>query len=561
VVCPTIPAFGSEHEGRRRVSGSPATQPSSTIEISAIARRTGTSDRQTRTQGYREPQAAVALSPAAQIELRGLPRPSVFLAHASEQKPLVEAVAVRLRGKVDVFFDQDSLPAGQSYADRIRAAVKACDLFVFFLSPASVSSGRFTLTELRHAQRRWDSPSNRVLPVMAEETDLELLPAYIRQLVVFRTVGEPSAEIVEKVLETVSELSPTEGPPLPNEAKARKATALPVIGTVVGVAALAVATVGFTETRVAKRDLQHQVSTLENELRRAKEWRTSPMASSSSATSPALVSHPSRSCFGCASDGKCTNGPNGSLECVATSDSDCRASQRCKNGGGCTAKDGACIAASDANCRESKLCKDEGRCTAREGECVAASGADCRASQFCTAHGKCSLREGQCVATNTDCRKSAACKSNGRCTIRDGVCAAVTDTDCRTSQRCRDYGKCTAEQGECIAASNIDCGKSTGCEKYGKCTAKLDTCIATTPAECQASRHCKAYGKCTAKNGECIVASNEDCRGFDGCKNYGKCTAEQGECVARSDSDCRTSVVCETLGMCTPSYGECIIGQ
>lgn len=89
--------------------------------------------------------------------------------------------------------------------------------------------------------------------------------------------------------------------------------------------------------------------------------------------------------------GKCST-PNG-IVCIAASDDHCRASERCKTNGRCTAKDGECIATSDPDCRASEWCKEEGICTLKDGTCKATSDADCRASEACKNHGNCTVQD------------------------------------------------------------------------------------------------------------------------------------------------------------------------
>lgn len=106
---------------------------------------------------------------------------NVFLSHASEQAGIAERIEVALRSDGhSVFLSRTSLPAGESYNDHIREAISGCDLFVFLVSPEAVAKGRYTITELEFARRRWSNPSNHVLPVVVTATDLTSVPAYLR---------------------------------------------------------------------------------------------------------------------------------------------------------------------------------------------------------------------------------------------------------------------------------------------------------------------------------------------------------------------------------------------
>lgn len=126
----------------------------------------------------------------------------IFLSHASQQVAVAEAVAVALRNAGhDVFLDKDSLPAAQSYDDRIRAAIGRSDMFLFLISPQSVDSGRYTLTELKFARERWPRPGNKVLPVMAVDTPIADIPVYLRALNILKPEGNLVAEVAALVEE------------------------------------------------------------------------------------------------------------------------------------------------------------------------------------------------------------------------------------------------------------------------------------------------------------------------------------------------------------------------
>ncbi|MEX2261993.1 MAG: toll/interleukin-1 receptor domain-containing protein [Bryobacteraceae bacterium] len=126
----------------------------------------------------------------------------VFVSYSSPEFTLAERLAYSLRDEGhSVFFDRASLPAGEGYDLRIREAVQGCNLFIFLVSPESVSHGSYALTELAIAQHKWNSPSGHVLPVIVTEVDLDILPPYLRGVTVLRPQGDPAAEIVAAVSE------------------------------------------------------------------------------------------------------------------------------------------------------------------------------------------------------------------------------------------------------------------------------------------------------------------------------------------------------------------------
>ena len=129
----------------------------------------------------------------------------VFISFASEQRESAELIAVALRERgYKVFFSKDTLPAAQSYDLRIEKAVKSSDLFVFLISPESVTKGKYTLTELSFARDQWTSPSGHVLPVMIAPTEIGKIPVYLRAVSIFEPEGNVAADTaaqVDKILQ------------------------------------------------------------------------------------------------------------------------------------------------------------------------------------------------------------------------------------------------------------------------------------------------------------------------------------------------------------------------
>ena len=128
---------------------------------------------------------------------------NVFLSYASEYRPIAEQLAVGLvQDGHETFFDRDKLPAGDGYHGQIREAIAAADLVVFLLSPESIESSSYALTELGLVKERWPDPSNRVLPVMVKRTPYENIPAYLGAV----TVLEPHGNVVADVLAEVAKI-------------------------------------------------------------------------------------------------------------------------------------------------------------------------------------------------------------------------------------------------------------------------------------------------------------------------------------------------------------------
>ena len=125
---------------------------------------------------------------------------SVFICHASEDKPVVEPIALALvNAGCRVFYDEQSLPAGGDYQGRIEAAIADCDVFVFIASAVSTAPERFTLSELKFARQRWPSPVDRVLPVAIGGISAAALPPYLQAVTIFTASGNVAAEVRNEV--------------------------------------------------------------------------------------------------------------------------------------------------------------------------------------------------------------------------------------------------------------------------------------------------------------------------------------------------------------------------
>lgn len=124
----------------------------------------------------------------------------VFLSYASEDRDTAEEIELALRGSGhSVFFDRASLPPGGEFHARIRDAVRRCDAFVFLVSPHSIAQGGYARTELKFARERWESPADRVLPVIVGKLPWEDIPAYLRSVTVLEPEGNVAAEVADAI--------------------------------------------------------------------------------------------------------------------------------------------------------------------------------------------------------------------------------------------------------------------------------------------------------------------------------------------------------------------------
>src|SRR5262249_16915540 len=73
-------------------------------------------------------------------------------------------------------------------------AIKESDILVFLISPFSVTPGRYTLTELVFARRKWQNPNGRILPVIVQKTPFNEIPSYLKAVTVLEPLGNITAE-------------------------------------------------------------------------------------------------------------------------------------------------------------------------------------------------------------------------------------------------------------------------------------------------------------------------------------------------------------------------------
>ena len=125
---------------------------------------------------------------------------SIFLSYASEQSEAATHIELSLKGDgYSVFRDRTSLPPGESFDARIRTAIEESDLFIFLISRESVSPGRYTLTELKFAEQKWEHPAGHVLPVVVEPVAKEAIPGFLRAVTILHPQGNVTAEVAAEV--------------------------------------------------------------------------------------------------------------------------------------------------------------------------------------------------------------------------------------------------------------------------------------------------------------------------------------------------------------------------
>ena len=120
----------------------------------------------------------------------------VFICHASEDQDIAERIQLALTGAgFTVFFDSQSLPPSGDFQDRIRAAIDKSDVFIFLITTNSVMNGKFTLTELSLARKKWPHPAGHVLGVNLDNLSAKSIPNYLLASSMLSIIGDAPAEV------------------------------------------------------------------------------------------------------------------------------------------------------------------------------------------------------------------------------------------------------------------------------------------------------------------------------------------------------------------------------
>lgn len=123
----------------------------------------------------------------------------IFLSYASEDQNIADNIYLSLVKDHKVFFDHTKIKGGEDFSAKIRAEIMKCNLFIFLISPDSVSRSSYALTELNFARERWNHPEGHVLPVMIRETSYELIPPYLKAVSILEPEGNVAAGVDERV--------------------------------------------------------------------------------------------------------------------------------------------------------------------------------------------------------------------------------------------------------------------------------------------------------------------------------------------------------------------------
>jgi len=104
----------------------------------------------------------------------------IFLSYSRADAKVAELIVASLKqAGHEVFFDRHELNVAEDFNRVIWKEIQKAGLFVFLISPNSVKSGSYTLTELALVEKRWPNPDRRVLAVVIEATGYTSIPLYV----------------------------------------------------------------------------------------------------------------------------------------------------------------------------------------------------------------------------------------------------------------------------------------------------------------------------------------------------------------------------------------------
>jgi hypothetical protein len=130
----------------------------------------------------------------------------IFISYSSKYQAICDRLQLALEadGRHEVFVDRTELTPGRPFDETLRKGIEDCDLLIFLISPESVASGSYALSELGMAKKRWRHPGGHVLPVKVAPTPKEAIPAYLRAV----TILEPQGDVVAETVAAVDAIRP-----------------------------------------------------------------------------------------------------------------------------------------------------------------------------------------------------------------------------------------------------------------------------------------------------------------------------------------------------------------
>lgn len=130
---------------------------------------------------------------------------TIFVSYSRKQEKVASEVVASLAVRdFLVFHDKSSLKPGLQMDHRIEKEIKDSELFIFLLSPNSLSNGSYAVTELKFAKSKWKNPSGKILPVMVVPTLISDVDPYLKVVTILYPQGNIAAEVASRAAEMLS---------------------------------------------------------------------------------------------------------------------------------------------------------------------------------------------------------------------------------------------------------------------------------------------------------------------------------------------------------------------
>ena len=130
----------------------------------------------------------------------------IFLSYAHSDAPAVRRIATALEGFARAgigdwqVWDDDAVRLGEDWVDVLERGMRDSDVYVLVVSPQFLSS-EFCMYELGFALKEQRNRAATIIPIAIDETDVRVLPSYLRKFHVIDGRGLQAEQIAERVLE------------------------------------------------------------------------------------------------------------------------------------------------------------------------------------------------------------------------------------------------------------------------------------------------------------------------------------------------------------------------
>jgi len=127
----------------------------------------------------------------------------IFISHSQQDRETVEAVMNSLgRAGVQVWADS-AIRLGEDFVEAIERGMHESDVYLLIVSPQFLSS-EFCMYELGFALKEQRSGAATIIPVVIGDTDVRVLPSYLRKFHVIDGRELQAEQIAGKILDRLT---------------------------------------------------------------------------------------------------------------------------------------------------------------------------------------------------------------------------------------------------------------------------------------------------------------------------------------------------------------------